>query len=435
VKAWSAGQAIPVWHSAVQFYEELRQENPGFSFLAGDLHAHMIAIAFLLAALILLGIECREGRPRTAVSGLFAFLTAVSILISAWNGITVALLYGLVLLRRWRTVEWWKHGLAQGAVILALLAPFLAHFRSPATGLGFAPAFAASHGGFRTWPTPAWMTANWGIWLVVGAWCAWRLRQRIRGQAPMWVVFLAGGGLLMAGVEIVFIKDLYHHTHPAWFRSNTFFKFGVHVWILLSLGMCVGLEAAVKSSRVRAAWLAGISLHGAVFPAAAIGQFYGVGSKACSTSVLSLDAMAAIRVFYGDAAGAAEWLRGNEAQRKVVVEAACASYVLCGLVAAYSGMRNPIQWKAHEWGWRQTEKDWRQVLERIEDLERAVRDLYQETELAATERLLRQLKADYVFVGDLERQYYGQIEESRFTRLGSLVYGGSHGRLYRIQSR
>ncbi|MBI4909836.1 MAG: hypothetical protein HY820_39830 [Acidobacteria bacterium] len=423
------GGPLPMWTLAVRSAPELMQEMPAYSFLAGDLHAHVIAIPYFLACLLLLAFVFRAERPAPALWALFGLLTATSILINAWNGISIALVYGIVFLRRWKDIGWWNYSLALAVGIVVLMTPFLVSFRSPASGIGFSPLYAASRGGFATYPTPLPLLMNWAFWLLVIGVCAWKLRTQVRAVMPFWVLLAAGGAALMIGVELIFLKDLYHLTTPAWFRSNTLFKFGVHSWMLLTVAT-VGALQQLAGGRKWLPWT--IAVYASIYPMLTISQFYGLFLTPGPNSVMSLDGTATLRLRYADAMAAVDWIQANVPDRKVFVEAACDSYSLCGIVSAYSGMRNPIQWKTHEWGWRLTRDGPQATLAQIEAIENDVRNVYQTSDLALMGALLRKLQADYVVVGDVERGTYGGIDDARFGRVGQLVFDRPHMRIYRV---
>lgn len=424
-----SGGPLPMWTAAVRKAPELMQEMPAYSFFAGDLHAHVIAIPWFLASLLVIALLVRCERPSLALWGLFALVTATSILINAWNGISTAIVYGIVFLLHRRDARWWKYSAALAACILVLLTPFLLSFRSPASGVGFSPTYAAAHGGFASYPTPIALLMNWAFWLLLTGACAWMVRARLRTMGSYWLVLAAAGATLMAGVELFFLKDLYHLTTPAWFRSNTLFKFGVHSWMLLTCATIAALHHAMG----RRKWLPWVvAAYSLVYPALAISQFYGVLLTPGPNSVLSLDGTATLRLRYADAMDAVDWLRATQRGRPMLVEAACDSYSLCGIVTSYSGMRNPIQWKTHEWGWRLTSEGPQATLNEIEAIERDVRNAYQVSDVAQVQSLLRKLQAEFVVVGDVERGTYGAVDESRFERLGKLVFNRPHLRIYRV---
>src|SRR5262249_17428358 len=153
-----------------------------------------------------------------------------------------------------------------------------------------------------------------------------------------------------------FMKDLYQDITPEWFRSNTVFKFGVHSWLLLTVGAMAALQQAIPSGRARRIVFGVLAASALIFPGMTTYQFYGLRTTPALTSTMSLDSLTTVRRQYGDAANAIRWLQDNVPDRKMIVEAACESYSLCGIVAASTGNRNPIQWKTHEWGWRLTKE-------------------------------------------------------------------------------
>ena len=70
-------------------------------------------------------------------------------------------------------------------------------------------------------------------------------------------------------------------------------------------------------------------------------------------------------------------------------------------MAAFTGLQTVLGWRQHEHLWR---NDFKLVLERENDLQQFFVTAPREGAVA----LLRKYDADYIFIGDWERQLYGQ---------------------------
>ncbi|MEO7841540.1 MAG: hypothetical protein ABIU06_19540 [Anaerolineales bacterium] len=113
-----------------------------------------------------------------------------------------------------------------------------------------------------------------------------------------------------------------------------------------------------------------------------------------------------------------------------IVEANTPLYRWGARVSIYSGLPTVIGWDWHQ-------KQQRSVLpgpmidERIQD----VRNIYTDNDLKETMRLLDQYDVQYVYVGALERIYYGGSGLTKFdqaTELWDLVYQNEQVKIYQV---
>lgn len=265
-------------------------EYPAWSFLFGDLHAHVIALPLAIFMLALLWHALTEKR----IAGAWWLLTPVVLgamaITNSWDAPTAVLLLTGVLIRRvWVGDRWW---LVIWAVIQAAVIAASAY-------VGYLPFFqqyVPQIGGITTITTPspwdAWL-AMWGLFVVptllVVAFVAWRHRIMravwlilllivalvglfvpMAGEAValvvpyvgnpriwlavvlialipfllrrqpdhhlwlgVWAIWIAWA--IALGVEVVYVRD--HMDGGDWYRMNTVFKFGVQSWLLLSVGI------------------------------------------------------------------------------------------------------------------------------------------------------------------------------------------------------
>jgi len=127
---------------------------------------------------------------------------------------------------------------------------------------------------------------------------------------------------------------------------------------------------------------------------------------------------------------AIDWLRANVQGIPTIVEANTPIYRWGARVSIYSGLPTVIGWDWHQ-------KQQRSVLpgsmidQRIQD----VRNIYTNRDLKETMRLLNQYRVQYIYVGALERIYYGGLGLSKFDQapeLWDLVYQNEQVKIYKV---
>src|SRR5262245_15489115 len=119
-------------------------EIPSYSFTVGNLHAHVLALPFFLAALCLIYILAASVRPTVAVFVMVAVAFATSGLVNGWDGITLLCLLGvLIFLKLYECRSnprvaglWALTGLGSIAAVVILMYPAWRHFESPVLGVG-----------------------------------------------------------------------------------------------------------------------------------------------------------------------------------------------------------------------------------------------------------------------------------------------------------
>ncbi|HUZ93015.1 MAG TPA: DUF2298 domain-containing protein [Candidatus Paceibacterota bacterium] len=430
-------------------------EIPSYSFTVGDLHAHVIALAFFLASLVLLWAFARAKNPRTFFVPVIALQFTTSALVNATDAITLNLVFGLIILYKlYRSRKSSSSpdspsprrllifAAATVALEFALYFPFLHSFKNPTLGVGFAPAFAAANNllkGYQ-YPTPALaLLGMWGAFLLVGIPLLWIGRKKSDHLFPE--LLTLASVLIIIGVELFFIRDIYSVTNPPFFRANTVFKFGYHAWIMLSIAFCAGLASAYTGLKkipriVMLALVVVFVFLGGVYPYEALQQFFFAPPAQAQT----LDSSAFLA---GQSEGdydTVQYINKNITDRAVILEAAGDSYSYYARMSVFTGQIAVMGWKSHEWTWRfdgstieeqektspsgPFETGWGPISGTSQD----VQTIYETPDAALARQLLEKYRVQYVYIGDLERSAYRHLNEQKFYSLGQVVFG-SHGSL------
>lgn len=433
-------------------------EIPSYSFTVGDLHAHLLALPFFILNLVVLYLILKETKPHLAQFTLYAVLLASSGMINIWDFVTEASLLAVLVFIKivvsWRkdkadagkALQWLFTGLGSLALAFVLMVPNLINYRSPVIGLGFAPAYALLHNlKDAQYPTPLpALLGMWGVFLIIVIWLLIAKRRELSQHLFIILLGVVSVGILI-GVELFFIEDIYSVTNPPFFRANTVFKFGYHAWVMLSLIFCISSYALIKKSGngghyIRKALtviaLLVVVIGGLYYPYQAVYQFYGGldGAK-------ELDGSAWLKDSNPDDAQVINYINNNFTDRAIVAEAVGNSYSTYGRISTYTGMITPMGWTTHEWTWRfegnkymlanpgqPFETGWGLVASVSNDMTK----LYETADAKAAQSIIVRYKIQYVYVGNMERTSYPNLQEQKFRQLGRAIFSFGSSTLYAV---
>ena len=464
------------WFAPSRVIPHTANEFSYFSFLLGDLHAHVMAVPFALTALAFTMQLCLSGarvglgswRSRGATAGelaLGALLLGVLYAINSLDYLTTAALAFFALLlwmldhpRTWLASLCWGAAWLGGSVLLFL--PYWRDF-SPAThGIGLVHART----NFSTFLKDEFLIYGVTFWVVATMMLRWRLPFRyaawggiaaatglillspsrlasvvvglsagaiglyvaLSGQRPLaerflWLLIAFALALIGIG-EFIYVRDAFDGTVS--FRFNTVFKAGYQAWFLLAItaGCIVFLNRAWLGRRVRRVWqvgLACLALLALAYPVAATySRSRGFGHSP------TLDGMAWLERTAPSDAAAITWLRRQDPRSATVLEALGADFDPAGTsrVSTFTGLPAVLGWAGHEIQWGHDP----------DDRERDVQRLYRTRMVAVADRLLAKYRVRYVFVGSLERKRYPAAGLRKFARLGTPVFRRGRTTVYRV---
>jgi YYY domain-containing protein len=454
------------WFDASRVVPDTINEFPWFSFLVGDLHAHVVALPFAALALAfalqvaLLGPR-RRPRRRAGAEVLVASL-ALGMLyaINTWS---YPVLAGLLVLAvaAWvrdprsapRRVEAARWLLAVLALSVLLVLPFHLGFDPAARGVGavterrsFAewladlalvlgsllPLVALAFAGLLLGTRRPGRNAAWGAAAAVFAGSllaaigrlhvvvlALALAVALRGllavrrepaQRAVWLV-LAGGIACVAVPEVLYVRDEFDGS--GLYRMNTVFKLGIQAWLLLGVGGVVALAWRQAWLRRRAARVAAGAALAAVLVAAAAYPVAGTyASRGGFGRAATLDGLGWLRERAPGDVLAIDWLNEHAPAGAVVLEAVGDDYSAFGhaRISTFTGLPTVLGWPGHERQWGHDPGT------RARDVERMYRG-----GAAEAEPLLRRYGVRYVVVGPLERTDYGDEGIAKWDGLGRRV--------------
>jgi YYY domain-containing protein len=181
-------------------------------------------------------------------------------------------------------------------------------------------------------------------------------------------------------------------------RMNTIFKFYHQAWPLLGIGAVVFADRAWRRAKGSRRPLA-LVLAAAAFAAILYPSTAAVSRLRQGDGTLSLDARRALERRNPGDAEAIEWLRKNAPAGATLIEATGDPYSEFARVSTHTGIPAILGWANHESLWRAHDPE---VMERFGQ----VRLFYTSGDPAIARGILRRYGVTHVVLGDLERRTY-----------------------------
>ncbi|MCX8252052.1 MAG: DUF2298 domain-containing protein [Dehalococcoidia bacterium] len=473
-------------------------EFPFFSFLFADLHAHMIAIPFVLLTLglavaaFLRTTSPPRGSSAVTIAGLLALGLSVGALriINAWDFPTamglvgIALIAGEILSRRGSVAARLARGFGRAVFVavlsLVLFVPFHERYEVEA-GL--------THNDILS-PLWRYMTIYGIFLLAIAAYLAVEIRRVIRSgeivdAAPNWmrnapltaavvvIVFtvllgmivvtghatlaftLLGAGLLLVMWLFAFRRRdadrmelgiataitaiaLGLGTVPELFsvkddivRQNTVFKFYMQAWVLFGISgayllwriwafgeTAFPINGFLRWRRVRALGIGAFVLLlgiGLIYPVMAtpvrVDDQFNPDHRGIDGTNFMADAVYSDRadpLVLGHDLKATRWLEENVEGSPVIVEGLSELYRWGNRISIYTGLPTVIGW---DWHQRQQRPEFAgEVTRRRFEVD----GFYGTSDMSNAIELLRKYDVKYVYVGEMERNYYSAEGISKF---------------------
>ena len=429
-------------------------EFPFFTFFHADLHPHLLAFPYFIAAFAVTQRWIERGREsgwRRELPAMFLVALVAGTARSAnfWNLPALGIL--LVVGGAFRATrgarlpslaDAVRGAIAGAAVFLAsmvLFLPYLLSFQLVQHGLGAATMFSGVLEFLGVWalifvvlllglwprgPEDAEGARRWrdlglaaaaGVSLLVAlrsgrpamalvlflfflaAAAAWRaLRRATDDPGGVFAALLVLLGLgMVGGCEFIYFKDTYGQDLQ---RMNTIFKFYHQAWPLLAIGAAVfaarALDAAPRSRFLRAAVAVSVLLASLWPINVAVSRFRQKDGP------LSLDAHGPlVRRNKGDAA-AIDWLLKNATVGSVVLEASGDPYSEFARISSHTGIPTVMGWANHEGLWRSDSTE-------VEARKASVKLFYTTPNAGQAAEILQRYGVTHVVIGDMERRTYG----------------------------
>ncbi len=414
------------WYpNATRFIPFTIHEFPLYSFVVSDLHGHVLSIPIVLTIIAVLLHEIPRIATRSTTKFftivLLSFLLAAAYMTNAWDGLIYGGLTFLVLFYlAYKTKNYTLYAIRYTLIVIGSIVftlPFSLHFKPFVSGIGI----VKDH-------SPLYMLfVLWGFFYFFALSFFLFIRKEKKQSADIFILLLiALSTVLIIIPEFFYAKDIY----PVHYRANTMFKLGYQAFMMLSIATGYIIIRIVTSNMLYVArkfFVAPYVLLATclvlligIYPFFAVNSYYG-GLK----TYHGLDGLVYLRSLYPTDYEGIIWLRQNIKGQPVILEASGDSYTDFARVSANTGLPTVIGWSVHEWLWRGT---YDVAAPRIAD----VQTLYESKDISLTKELLKKYNVSLVFVGDLERQKYQNINEEKFFQLGKIIYENGQTTIYQI---
>ena len=438
-------------------------EFPCYSFVLGDLHAHVVDIMFVLLLLGLLYAWMKKVRT-TELSGesmswrkfwkkqlLMPQLLATGALLGMfhWTNYWDFVIYFVVtcgaalfmnIIGQKGKIRW-ALGVtaAQAAEILILatviIMPFTLQFDTSnmVQGIALAQHHSLPHQLLVLWGLPGILTILFVVSLLI---------EKLRGaeqkslyhlltsiRLPDLFAVLMGRcaiGLVLIP-ELVYVRDIYENGNA---RANTMFKLTYQAYIMFGMTMIYAIFRLLiigKNKILKV--LAFIGLFFFVWTCGYFGNsvhsWFGEVWK--PSQYKGLNATAFLETDFPEDVNGIRWLKENISDAPVVLEANGDSYSEYERVSAMTGLPTIMGWYVHEWLWRGNLSDLNAKIEEIQEI-------YTSTDETRVKELLEEYNVSYIFVGSCERNKYGaDMNNDLLKSLGEVVFQDSEYPTYIVK--
>lgn len=438
-------------------------EFPCYSFVLGDLHAHVVDIMFVLLILALLYAWMKKVRTTKLVFEnmekkefwkkqlLMPQLLAAAALLGMfhWTNFWDFVIYytvtcGVILIMniigQEGKIKWiLAVTAAQAAEIMAIatiiILPFTLQFDTSnmVQGVALAQHHSLPHQLLVLWGLPAILTLLFIISLLVEKLRGTEQKSlyRLLKSVTLPDLFAVIMGLCAIGLvlipEQVYVRDIYENGNA---RANTMFKLTYQAYIMFGMTMLYAIFRLLIIEKNRI--LKAVSVIGLILFVWTCGYFGNsvhswFGEVWKPSQYKGLNATAFLETDFSEDVGGIRWLKEHIEDSPVVLEANGDSYSEYERVSAMTGLPTVMGWYVHEWLWRGNLAD---INARIADIE----SIYTSTDETQVRKLLEQYDVSYVFVGSCERKKYGEkLNNDILKKLGEVVYQDEEWQTYIIK--
>lgn len=428
-------------------------EFPSYSFVLGDLHAHVINIMFVLTVLgILFAWQCsckREEQRALWKDVLNPALILISFFIGLFHTTNfwdfpiyyvvsgAVILFTNMLVYNFKGIRIAIVTAVQGLLIMfgswLFSLPFTVNFDQISTNICLAVAHTPINQLIILWGLPIFMVLAFLSFMIADYYKNRKESLTIEQRSHTPVIphffeqlaysdlFIITIGLCAIGLilipEIIYVQDIYSGDYK---RANTMFKLTYQAFIMFGICfgyiflrlLCFGKSRLQKKVAVTGLVLFALSL---CYIQNAVNAWYGNIFK--TSGYEGLEATAFMETTMPEDDLAINWLNENITGTPVVLEAPGDSYTDYQRVSVMTGLPTVLGWRTHEWLWKSDTK----VLDaRAADIEQ----IYTSLDETVVRQLIEKYDISYIYVGKLEQEKYTALNHDLLKSLGEVVYSG-----------
>lgn len=435
------------WYpNATRFIPYTIHEFPSYSFVVSDIHGHVLAIpiVLLLIALIVERWKSSSSAKIRLISVVYGFTAGTAMMTNALDGpiyfgLWIAVWLGISINKKQKLISnLWPVLIAAG-VLLLTVAPFLYTFKSFVSGIGVnCPPKILSNKSFgpllfedseKCQRSPLWMMLLlWGFFVYWSVVMYYKVPDK-ESYKKLGLCISIFSLALVVFPEFFYFKDIY----PLHFRSNTMFKLGYQVFILMSLVSgwtivsLINNRRMIKSSSLFLVLGLPLIFLTLIYPYFSVKSYF--GSLKTYKGLYGLNWM---RDEFPENWNTINWLNSQTDFKKdpIILEAQGDSYQDAvtrkpyNQISTFTGIPTMAGWYVHEWLWRGQSS----IAKRSE----VVRRIYETDDDNYAHMLLQEYGVKYVLVGEMEREKYISLDETKFEIIGKLIFQSGNTKLYKI---
>lgn len=463
VSYWFPNATRYIGYRPINENDKTISEFPSYSFILGDLHAHVVNVMFVLLVIGLLyawmketlrkdrrelteRMKAEQGdtseQLRSDVSWkkhlLSPHLILVSILLGMfqwsnyWDFVIYFVVTGAVVLfaniiqLKGKAVKVIKITFLQAVEVIVIsylvVLPFTIKFETMVQGVALAQYHSMLYQLAVIWGLPVMITL-----LLIITILAEVLKKK---EKTSFHRFLAGieipdlfavlAGLCAIGLvflpEVVYVRDIYEQGYA---RANTMFKLTYQAYILFGMVMGYAIYRLLLISRQKVLKiLAGLGLFLLIWTVGYFGDavYSWFGEVWNPLEYQGLDAEGYLETDFSEDAQAIYWLKDNVEGSPIVLEANGDSYTGYERVSASTGLPTVLGWYVHEQLWRNDVEDLNQKSADIQNI-------YTWNSEELVRNLLEHYDVSYIFVGSKEREKYGDaLNNTVLKSMGTVAF-------------
>ena len=430
---WQIWGKVPdsYWYpNATRFIPFTIHEFPAYSFIVSDIHGHVLDIPIvllLIGLLIVLFVDNHEKNSLFTL-GLFGFSIGCAFMTNALDALVYLGLFGLLGIL---SKVHWKKLLLTIIIIIFTVLPFVTTFKSFVNGVAVnCPPVKLANSRFgplvfeevsKCQKSPIWMMLIlWGLFVYGGVWLSLQREKRSNLEIGMlWISIYCLGLIIFP--EFFYFRDIY----PMHFRSNTMFKLGYQVFILMTFVTVYTLTKAIQNGKKQIWGIVGIvPLLYLVFiyPRFSIKSYFG---DIRWDNYKGLNGVTWIKNNYPDNYAVMNWIARNipSGTQPVILEANGDSYTDYNMFSAFTGLPTVAGWTVHEWLWRE---GYTPIANRAEE----VRKIYEDGDIQESLEFLNKYQVKYIVISNFEKEKYPGLNIYKINQLAKPVFTSGDTTLY-----
>lgn len=416
-------------------------EFPSYSFVLGDLHAHVINIIFVLTIIAVLLAWLIEYKTKLINKDEDDFSLSISMIKEAFSPwlIVAEMLIGLfhmtnywdfpiyfvvsgavilfVNLIRYRyKIKAWIVTAIQGVVFLlvgvVVALPFTLSFDSISSGINFCDKHTPFYQLMVLWGLPIAIV----VLFIGGTIIAYNVSAKNKQEdsdekkkgncitryldglnpAELFALLL---GLCAIGLiilpEVIYVIDIYG---GAYARANTMFKLVYQAFIMFGI---VTAFILIKKNAYENGLMRTLSVVCLFLLFTTYGYIFQCYSDWFKPTFNTLDASAFLAIENEDDKAAIEYINKNVDKDAVVVEMCGLSYSYFNRISVFTGNPTILGWQTHEWLWRSAGED-KSYPKEVSDRHTDIVNIYTSEVVGEVKLLLKKYNVSYIYVGEAE---------------------------------